>query len=265
MPNISVTYDDLKEVTVNRRPNGVSVVTLNKPETLNSFTESMVLELVDLWHRLDRDTATRIVVVTGAGKAFSVGGDIELLDSFSDDIDRSIASSRHYAKILRQIMDLDKPVIAAVNGDLLGGGLGMALSSDVVFMSDQARILAGAQLNLSVLSGPEVFLWPLLTSPMKAKFHLFKADALDAETADKLGLVSAVVPHQNLMDEALQFADDLAKRDPMALTWTKKACNHWIERARPALDNWLAMEGFMFARDEAKEGLKWMRKTIESE
>ncbi len=258
-------YSDFTELMAERRPNGVLVVTLNRPDSLNAFSEAMVSELRELWHRVDRDAETKIIVVTGAGKAFSVGGDIELLDTFTEDIDGSIASSRDFARVLRQLMDLDKPVITAVNGDMLGGGLGMALSSDVVFMSDKARILAGAQLNLSVLSGPEVFLWPLLTSPMKAKLHLFKADTLDAATAESIGLVSAAIPHAQLMDEALSLADELAQRDHMALAWTKRACNHWLERARPALDNWLAIEGFMFSRDEAKAGLKWMRKTIKEE
>ncbi len=265
MAKTRMDYSDFEELTAEHRTNGVLLVTLNRPESLNAFTEALVLELMELWHRVDRDSDTKVVVVTGAGKAFSVGGDIDLLDTFTDDIDGSIASSRNFAKILRQLMDLDKPVITAVNGDLLGGGLGMALSSDVLYMSDQARILAGAQLNLSVLSGPEVYLWPILTSPMKAKLHLFRADTLDAQTAENIGLVSAVIPHADLMDEALSLADELAARDPMTLTWTKRACNHLLERARPALDTWLALEGFMFSRDEAKAGLKWMRKTIKDD
>lgn len=265
MAKTEVSYSDFDELTVERRSNGVLLITLNRPESLNAFTEAMVLELLDLWQRIDRDRDAKIVVVTGTGKAFSVGGDIDLLDTFTEDIDGSIASSRDFARILRQLMDLDKPVITAVNGDMLGGGLGMALSSDVVYMSDRARILAGAQLNLSVLSGPEVYLWPLLTSPMKAKLHLFKADTLDAHTAEKIGLVSAVVPHAQLMDDALSLADELAERDAMALAWTKRACNHLLERARPALDAWLAIEGFMFTRDEAKAGLKWMRQTIKDD
>ena len=163
-------------------------------------------------------------------------------------------------------MDLHKPVIAAVNGDILGGGLGLALLCDVIFMARGARMLTASQLDINVLPAPEAFLWPVRgVSAAKAKYHLLKSSVLDAAEAERIGLISAVVDDAKVLDEALDYAHQLARRDPRMLSWTKRALNYNLRMASPLLDEWLSLESLSFARESVKDGMNEMRKVIGKE
>lgn len=260
---MTALYGSFDTLAVNRTDQGHVTLTLNRPDTLNAFSDAMVEELIDFFHALGKDRAARVLTITGAGPAFSVGGDIDMLESFHDDVDQSIHSSRRFAAAMRAMHDCEIPIVALVNGDMLGGGFALALLADVVLMADSARILIGAQSNINVLSGPETWLLPLFASPMKARYHLLRAGFIDAAAADQMGLVSKVVPADALANEGAALAADIIKQDAMTMAWTKRTANHMIEQSRPLLDLYVALEGFMFGRAPARQGLDKMRKTLE--
>ncbi len=264
MPTKSNVFTEYSSIAVSRQDPIVKVV-LNRPESLNAFDNDMLDDLNLFWDELKEDGDARVVLITGAGPAFSVGGDIDLLESFHEDVDASILSSRKFSSAMHKMLDCELPIISAINGDTLGGGFSLSLHSDISLISDKARILIGAQMNISVLSGPEVHLLPLMCSPMKARYLLLRSGFISAQEADDLGLVSRVVDHSKLMDEATGLAKDIAARDPMTVAWTKRTCNQTLNTTRPMLDYYTALEGFMFGRKEAKIGLKRMRQALDEE
>jgi enoyl-CoA hydratase len=251
-------YDRLETSTP--RP-GVRLVRLNRPATLNAWDEAMVRDLIRLWRDLDRDPEVRAIVVTGAGAAFSVGGDFDHLEKLATDADATCdACVKDFADLVRGIVDLDKPVIAAINGDAVGGGATLALCSDISMMSDRARILTGAQLNLGLVPAEAPYLWPFLCSMAKAKYYLLSPQFIDAAEAERIGLVSVVVPHDELLTRALDLAEGIARRDTLAVGWTKRALNQHLRQAAPILDFALAAEGLGFLRPGTREKLERLRK-----
>jgi len=259
----SEDYSGFDHLACDLRANGVLEITLNRPEVLNAWNSAMVDDLAGIWRRIDLDRRVRVVLITGAGKAFSVGGDIDLMEELMVDTELTAAECiKKYAEFIRGMVDLEKPIIAAINGHVIGGGVGLALMCDVTLMSDKARILCGGQLNINVVPAEAPYLWPLLCSLAKAKYHLLCSDFIDAQEAERIGLVSAVIPHDELLDHARRLADRLAGRDPTAMGWTKRAMNHWLRIGAPILDFSLAMEAIGFLRPEAKTGVAAMRKTI---
>ena len=259
-------YSEYSDIEVDRHDDGVLLATLNRPDRLNALDERLLGEINRLWLQLADDKSVRVVVVTGAGRAFSVGADIGLVGTFNEDVERSIDSSVQYTSALRRLMDLHKPVIAAINGNILGGGLGLALLCDVIFMAREARMLTASQLNINVLPAPDVFLWPARgVSSAKAKYHLFKSSTIDAAEAERIGLISVVTDGATLLDEALDYAHQLARRDPRMLSWTKRALSYNLRAASPLLDEWLSLESLSFAREPVKDGLNEMRKVIGKE
>lgn len=260
---IQVDYSGYSNIVIELHDDGVLLATLNRPEHLNALDADLLAEISQLCLMLADDTAVKVVVITGAGQAFSVGGDIDLIGQFNEDLEQSVESSVHYTKVLRRLMDLNKPVIAAVNGDILGGGLGLALMCDVIFMAREARLMSASQLQINALPAPDAFLWPARgVSAAKAKYHLFQSSIIDAAEADQIGLVSAVTDGASLMEEALDYAHQLATRDPLMLSWTKRALSYNLRSASPLLDEWLALEALSFGRDSVKDGLTNMRKVI---
>lgn len=259
-------YSEYSDIEIDRQDDGVLLATLNRPNRLNALDERLLGELNRLWLQLADDSNVRVVVVTGAGQAFSVGADIDLVGTFNEDVERSIDSSVQYTSALRRLMDLHKPVIAAVNGDILGGGLGLALLCDVIFMARGARMLTASQLRINALPAPDAFLWPARgVSSAKAKYHLFKSSTIDAAEAERIGLISVVTDGATLLDEALDYARELARRDPRMLSWTKRALSYNLRAASPLLDEWLSLESLSFAREPVKDGLDEMRKVIGKE
>ena len=259
-------YSQYSDILVERHDDGVLLATLNRPNRLNALDERLLGEINRLWLQLADDSNVRVVVVTGAGQAFSVGADIDLVGTFNEDVERSIDSSVQYTSALRRLMDLHKPVIAAVNGDILGGGLGIALLCDVIFMARGARMMTASQLRINALPAPDAFLWPARgVSSAKAKYHLFKSSTIDAAEAERIGLISVVTDGAALLDEALDYARELARRDPRMLSWTKRALSYNLRAASPLLDEWLSLESLSFAREPVKDGLDEMRKVIGKE
>jgi enoyl-CoA hydratase len=162
-------YGDYQHLAFERRPNGVVLVTINRPEVLNATNDRLHWELTQIWLTLDADASARVAVVTGAGRAFSAGGDLAMVDANSSDPKRLARTMREASDIVYNMINLDKPVISAINGVAVGAGLVVALLSDISIMSETARFTDG-HTRLGVVAGDHAaIVWPLLCGMAKAK------------------------------------------------------------------------------------------------
>ncbi|HZU39820.1 MAG TPA: enoyl-CoA hydratase/isomerase family protein [Solirubrobacteraceae bacterium] len=236
------------------RDDGVLLMTIDRPERLNATDETLHGELAGVWSELSRDAATRVVVVTGAGSAFSAGGDLEMIGRLSGDYGRVAAMLTETADLVYNMIACEKPIVSAINGIAVGAGLAVALLADISVIGEGVRLTDG-HLRLGVAAGDHaVLVWPLLCGMAKAKYYLMTADFLDGREAERIGLVSRCVPDGEVLDAALEIAGRLAAGPQHALRLTKRALNHWLRAAAPAFDASVAYEMLTFMGGDVAEG-----------
>jgi enoyl-CoA hydratase len=211
------------EMLVEQR-GGIRVVTLNRPAQLNAFNKRMHECMSAIWSALSDDQDARVVVFTGAGRAFSAGGDIEAFQKSIDDLDHRRWVHRQGTRLMRQMIDFHLPVIAAVNGAAIGAGANLTAMSDIVFMARDA-FLADTHVAMGLVAGDGgALVWPFMMSLMKAREYLFTGERLYAEQAVELGLANHVVDGP-VLEAALEFAAKLEQLPRFALQDTKRALN----------------------------------------
>jgi enoyl-CoA hydratase len=208
----------------------VRIVTLNRPDELNAVNGPLHGALADLWPRLAADTDARAVVLTGAGRAFSAGGDFGFMQDNVQDPElrwRTIETDR---RIMTGMLAFPLPVVAAVNGPAVGLGASLAVMCDLVVMADTAH-LADPHVSVGLVAGDGgVATWPAHVSMLHAKEFLLLGDRIPADRAMQLGLENRVVPAADVMTEALGLAHRLAKQPAHALRDTKRALNMAMEQ-----------------------------------
>jgi enoyl-CoA hydratase len=252
-------YADFRHLTFESRPNGVLVVTINRPEVLNAANARLHWEFTQIWPVVDADPKTRVVVVTGAGKAFSAGGDLSLVEDMAGNPDALTRTMREASDLVYNMINLDKPVVSAINGVAVGAGLVVALMADVSIISETARFTDG-HTRLGVAAGDHAaILWPLLCGMAKAKYYLLTADFIDGREAERIGLVTMCLPPDQVMPKALDVADRLARGSQISIQWTKRALNNWLRQAGPIFDQSLALEMLSFSYPDVREGVKAIR------
>jgi enoyl-CoA hydratase/carnithine racemase len=252
-------YADFKHLTFESKPNGVLLVTINRPEVLNAANARLHWEFTQIWPVVDADPKTRVVVVTGAGKAFSAGGDLSLVEDMAGNPDALTRTMREASDLVYNMINLDKPVVSAINGVAVGAGLVVALMADVSIISETARFTDG-HTRLGVAAGDHAaILWPLLCGMAKAKYYLLTADFIDGREAERIGLVTMCVPPDQVMPKALDVADRLARGSQISIRWTKRALNNWLRQAGPIFDQSLALEMLSFSYPDVREGVKAIR------
>jgi enoyl-CoA hydratase len=252
-------YGDYQHLQFELRPNGVRLITINRPHVLNATNDRLHWELTQVWLTIDADPQTRVALVTGAGRAFSAGGDLEMVEANSRDPKRLARTVREASDIVYNMINLDKPVISAINGVAVGAGLVVALLADISIMSESARITDG-HTKLGVVAGDHAaILWPLLCGMAKAKYYLLTADFIDGKEAERIGLVSMCVPPDQLMAKAWDVADRLAQGSQPSIRWTKRALNNWLRQAGPIFDQSLALEMLSFTHPDVREGVRALR------
>ncbi len=249
-------YSQYQHLLFTRHDHGILLITINRPEVYNATNARLHWELSHVWLDIAEDTATRVVVITGAGQAFSAGGDLDTIESFKGNIQGIAGTMKEAADLVYNIANLDKPVISAINGVAVGAGLAVALMADISIMSASARITDG-HVRLGVGAGDHAaIIWPLLCGMAKAKYYLLTADFLDGTEAERIGLVSLCVPQEQVMPKAMEVATKLATGPQLAIRWTKRALNHWLRQAGPIFDHSLALEMLGFFTDDVTEGLQ---------
>jgi enoyl-CoA hydratase len=249
-----VNFSSYEGLVFERRDNGVLVITINRPEKFNAADEQLHEELGRVWLDVQRDPETRVAVITGAGKAFSAGGDIEMEHRTIGNYERVSRTLEDARNLVLNIVNCDKPIISAINGVAVGAGLATALMADISIIGEDVRFTDG-HLRIGVAAGDHAtIVWPLLCGMAKAKYYLLTADFIDGREAERIGLVSRCVPNDQLMDEALRVANKLSSRPLDAIRWTKRSLNHWIRQAQPIFESSLALELINFFGDDVREG-----------
>jgi enoyl-CoA hydratase len=252
-------YGDFQHLTFERRRDGVVVVTLDRPEVLNAANVRMHREMSEVWRVIDADEGARASVVTGAGRAFSAGGDLEMIDEMTRDYDAVLTQWHDAGAIVERMLDAEKPIVSAINGVAVGAGLAVGLLADVSIIGRSARISDG-HARLGVAAGDHAALiWPLLCGVAKAKYYLMTADFLDGPEAERIGLVTRCVDDDKVLEEALEIASRLASGSTTAVRWTKRVANHWLRQAIPAFGESLALEMMGFLGPDAREGLQALK------
>ena len=252
-------YEDFEHLRFDRRDDGVLVITLDRPEVLNAANVRMHHELSEIWAVVDDDEEVRASVVTGAGRAFSAGGDLAMIEEMTADYEATLAQWRDTNAIVEHMLGARKPVVSAVNGVAVGAGLSVALLADVSIMGTSARLSDG-HVRLGVAAGDHAaVLWPLLCGMAKAKYYLLTADFVDGPEAERIGLVTRCVPDDDVVPEALAVAGRLAAGSATAVQWTKRVMNHWVRQALPMFGESLALEMLGFLGPDAREGVAALR------
>jgi enoyl-CoA hydratase/carnithine racemase len=209
-----------------------AVITLNRPERLNSLTFDVYRELTETLKALRSRKEVRVVVITGRGRGFCSGGDVEEIigELFKRDTNGLLEFTRMTCDVIRNIRALDKPVIAAINGTAAGAGAVIAVACDLRIAADTAKIaflfvkvgLAGADMGAA-------FLLPKVVGLSKATEMLYTGDFITAEEAARIGLYNKVVAADELEKEAMRWAEQLAAGPALALAMTKAALNRELD------------------------------------
>ncbi|MGB0136741.1 MAG: enoyl-CoA hydratase-related protein [Flavobacteriales bacterium] len=218
---------------------GVAILTLNRPDKFNSFNKEMAMALQEALDAAEHDPEVRAIILTGAGKAFCAGQDLqEAVEDNGIDITRIV--SAHYNPIIGRIRSIEKPVIAAVNGVAAGAGANIALACDLCIASEHAAFIqAFSKIGLIPDSGGTFFL-PRLVGMQRATALMMLGDKLMAAEAADMGMIYRSVPADNLAEEARILAERLAAMPTKALGLTKRALNKSLEQS---LGEQLALEG----------------------
>jgi enoyl-CoA hydratase len=204
-----------------------------------------------VWRDLERDSEARCVVLTGAGKTFSGGGDFAFLKAQHRSLALRYDISAQASDILNAMINFRLPVVAAVNGPAVGLGASLALCCDLVLMSDRSY-LCDPHVSIGLTAGDGgALLWPYMTSLIRAKEYIYTGERIPAELAVDMGLANRVTSADTLMDEALRLAARLAAQPARALQTTKRAFSKHIAQAAVAIiDYGLAAETLELGADD---------------
>jgi enoyl-CoA hydratase len=244
-------YDDLAPALLVESDGPIRIITMNKPEQLNSMSDDLHHAIAEVWHRLVSDDDARAVVLTGAGKAFCTGGYLpNFIRSNKDPVMRR-RDIRQAERLSTAMLACELPIVAAVNGPAIGLGCSLAVMSDIVLIADDTY-LADTHVNVGLVAGDGgVVTWPLLTSILKAKEYILLGDRIPAATAVELGLANRVVVKDQLIDEAMGLARRLADQPQQALRDTKRALNKHLQNAAQLVMGFaLAAETESFGTDD---------------
>ena len=248
-------YADYDRLVLDYPAEGVLRITMDGPNKLNAADLKMHKELVTIWQVAEEDPDCNAIILTGAGKAFSAGGDISMLEAMNTDHDTMLRAWREAKDIPYNVINCTKPVISAMQGPAVGAGLSAGMAADVIIVTPSTKIIDG-HTRLGVAAGDHAVLtWPLLTSMAKAKYYLLTCEPLAGDEAERLGLASLCVPEDELQDKAVEVASNLAQGAQSAIRFTKYALNNWFRAMGPTFDVSTALEMLNFVGPDAREGI----------
>lgn len=231
---------------------GIARVILNEPETRNALSLELRAELIELFGRLAEDDSVKVVTLTGAGKAFCAGGDIRTMSGVTPVAGRRRLKNGH--RLIRSMVELEKPIIAVVNGVAAGAGVSLALASDIVFASEEAKFhFSFVNIGL-VPDWGEFYFLPMKVGMARAKELMLTGGPIDAAEAERIGMINRVVPSAGLHEEADAFAERLARGPAQAYAMIKCALNRWPAPLEALLEMESTMQAVAFASEDFHEG-----------
>ena len=237
---------------------GVATITINRPERRNAVAGGMHDGFEQLLTLFNRDERVRAAIITGAGdRAFCAGADVkEMASRSTEGAPRPLGGVTQNAKwLIHNFLNLEVPIIAAINGDAVGLGATLALMCDITLMADTARI-GDTHVKVGLVAGDGgALMWPFLIGMNRAKELLMTGRLIGAEEAERIGLVNRVVPQAKLMDEARSLARELAAGAPLAIRWTKLSLNQHIWQQMINTHHYsTAVEALTMASEDVREG-----------
>jgi enoyl-CoA hydratase/carnithine racemase len=236
----------------------VVTLTMNNPEQRNAFSDEMHVVMQEVWTHLSYDRSVRSVVLTGAGTAFSAGGNVPGFIRSYEDPEFRRHELRRAKRLMDAMLEFPKPIVAAVNGPAVGLGCSVAVSCDLVLIAS-STYLADPHVNIGLVAGDGgAATWPLYMGILQAKEYLLLGDRIPAEAAVRLGLANRVVDDAELLDEAQAVARRLSEQPQQAVEETKRALNIHLQQAVN-----LVMP-FALSAESESFGTADIRRTIES-
>jgi enoyl-CoA hydratase len=256
MPDYS-RYEFIKVEKAER----VATVTLNRPDRLNAVNPGLHHELMTIWNDLAEDREVNAIILTGAGRAFCAGGDVKgmasgtLASASGGKAERITAAEGR--RIVQNMLDVEQPIIGAINGDAVGLGATIALLCDIIVASEKARF-ADTHVKVGVVAGDGgAVIWPLLIGPARAKEFLMRGNFVNGADAFKMGMVNYAVAPEQVMAKARELAQELADGPTYAIRWSKLAVNKWLkQQANLILDASLAYEMVTFTTEDHREAAR---------
>lgn len=252
------------ETVIYEVDDGVAVMTLNRPEVKNAFDAQMQAEMDAVLTEVAKDANARVLIITGAGKAFCTGADIAYLMSIGEEhklhvttMEEMIRGDGNVLTTVLKIRNMAKPVIAAVNGTAAGGGLALALACDIRLASETARFNMIFTKRGVIPESGSTYTLPRLVGTARALELVFTADTVGAAEADRIGMVNKVVPADQLMAAAKELAKKIAQNSPVALGFAKAAIYRGIAETDIAaqMDYEAYVENVLFNTEDFKEGI----------
>lgn len=256
----SIDWGKYQTLTLERRDDGVLLITVAEPQGQPAGTlVRRHTEISSIWRDFGDDPELRVAVITGRGDKFwTVEG--------TDGLDEMLANTGNYdltVNLIREglvnahsIVNCDKPIVSAINGEAMGSGLATALLADISVAATDTRLIDGHLLQGIAAGDHSAMIWPLLCGLAKAKLYLLASQDLTGEVAERIGLVSVAVPTGDVLDTALGIAHRMAAGPQHALRWTKRSLNHWLRTATPAFEASLGFEALSFFGPDLVEALK---------
>lgn len=232
----------------------IALITINRPDKYNALNLQTMDDLEHAFGKVADDESVKVVVITGAGKAFIAGADIK--EFVGRDADSGAAIAERLQKIYSMVEKMDKPVISEINGFALGGGCELAMATDIRLASDRAK-LGQPEINLGLIPGAGgTQRLPRLVSKGWANMLIFTGDQISADQAMKIGLVDMIYPAEELHDKTMELARKLAQKPPIALKLAKLSVRRAIETDLETGQNLEAKSfGLCFATADAREGI----------
>ncbi|EQB14294.1 enoyl-CoA hydratase/isomerase family protein [Novosphingobium lindaniclasticum] len=226
-----VTYDRYTFMKV-EVTDGIGVVTMNSAETLNSIGPEEHREMEDIWLDLARDESIKVIILTGAGRAFSAGGDVKRMAARAGTefgLEYALRVPQNTLRLFEHMLLVPQPILAAVNGDAIGLGMTVALFADMSFVADDAK-LGDTHVKVGLVAGDGgAVVWPLLVGPQRAKEFLMRGKLLKGAQAAEMGLVNYALPREDLMAETHKIALEIAANPLWAVRWSKAAINKQLK------------------------------------
>ncbi|MDO8434594.1 MAG: enoyl-CoA hydratase-related protein [Candidatus Binatus sp.] len=244
----------------------VATITINRPDRLNAVHNELHHELEQIWLDVRSDQDVNAIILTGAGRAFCAGGDVKGMaggtlaggtGKAGKGRGRGPIAASNGRRVVENMLDVEQPIIGAINGDAIGLGATLALLCDITVVSEKARF-ADTHVKVGIVAGDGgAVIWPLLIGPNRAKEFLMRGNFINGAEAGRIGMVNYAVEPEQVMPKARELAQELADGPTLAIRWSKLAVNKWLkQQANLILDASLAYEMMTFNTKHHQEAVK---------
>ena len=244
----------------------IATIIINRPDRLNAVHNALHHELEQIWLDVRADQDVNAIILTGAGRAFCAGGDVKGMAEGTlsgaapkkgKGRGRGPIAASNGRRVIENMLDVEQPIIGAINGDAIGLGATLALLCDITVASEKARF-ADTHVKVGIVAGDGgAVIWPLLIGPHRAKEFLMRGNFISGAEAGRIGMVNYAVGPEDVMSRARELARELADGPTWAIRWSKLAVNKWLkQQANLILDASLAYEMMTFNTKDHQEAVK---------